>query len=1130
MRVFVFGAARVEGRPGGPEGETTAVDIGARKPRSIVAALAMTPGRAVSPGLLADLVWAGEPPPAAHGALHAYISGLRKALEPDRRAGAAGAVLATTDHGYVLAVPPADIDVHRFAAEVRAAERGLAPLASQLGDGDRAGWPTRTETAALVERLDEALAAWRGEPYADLPDHPDVLAERAALERLRVAAEESRLVGLLALGEHASVLSTAESAIAREPLRERLRAVHAVALLRSGRQVEALDALRGFRELLVEDTGLDPGPELVALERAVLRQDPALTTRLADPVASARPAERQAPAPAPAPTAAPDVGRDGPRAELRSLLDRVGQGSSGLATVLGEPGIGKSWLVRHLAEEAARHGVCVAAGACSQDDGAPPLWPWLDVLRALDAEADLADLVDTAGNSGPGQVAFQTWDRIARSVLAASRERPVLVVLDDLHWADEATLRALRHLVAVTPDDVPLAVVATRRLHPEPSGALADVAEAFARRHALRIELSGLDAVAAEALVRAVTENDVDAGTVEAWRRRSEGNPFFLVELARLGSRGDAVPATVRDVLTRRLESLPVQTTESLRAAAVVGRAFRVETVAAARQREVDDVEADLEPAQAAGVVVDLGADGFAFTHALTHEAVALTLSPRRRSRLHAQVAHALETDDGLRVLYSPDELTAELARHWLAGGPTHADRAWRAAVAAADQARRATAYAEALQLRRDALASHERVVGAGLHERYELLLELARDSAYAAWWPTVSEASYAAMALARTLDRPDLVGPAAAGLTRYCVWTIHDWMELSEDGVDDLRWALRALPEDDSPERCMLLLSLAVELYYDPTAVAERTALVDAGLELARRLADPALLSWASRAAWLAIWSPSHTSTRLHLDHETLAAARATGDLAAQAVALLALATDGLEMSGPEAWEAPAREAEEIAERERLSYVLWTLNWVEMSLAALRSEPDEADRRRDRVLGLARSVALPIGDIEPVIVDTIRHVWAPRPDDAEVGLLIVDEDKEHPGPGVGLGHGLLARVGDAELLRQSMTDHPLVQTLETWATPMLACFEVEAASLVGDAAVARRWLRVLEPLAGRMALAGVSLVFGPVDGYLALAQATTGDTAAAARLADRALEQADAWRLPAYRSWLLGRRARLGF
>ena len=816
-------------------------------------------------------------------------------------------VLETTDHGYLLRVQPTPSTRTGLSPTFGPARRGLAPLASQLGYGDRWGWPTG-QTVALVDELDEALAAWRGRPYADLPDHPDVLAERAALERLRVAAEEARLLGLLALGEHASVLSTAESTIAREPLRERLRAIHALALLRSGRQVEALDALRTFRELLAEDTGLDPSPELAHLEQAILRQDPALMVRLEEPAAVSSPAT----APRSAPTA-PDVGRGAVRQELRAVLDRLAQGSPALATVIGEPGIGKSWLVRHLGDEARANGVCVASGTCSQDDGAPPLWPWLDVLRALEGDTEagrdaggvsLADVISAeAGASGPGQVAFQTWDRIARTVLAAARRRPVLVVLDDLHWADEATLRALRHLVSVTPDDVPLAVVATRRRHPEPTGALADVAEVLARRQALRVELTGLDEAEATALVTAVAQGSV--ARPDQPRRGDSGRaatPSSSSSWPASGRRA-RVPATVREVVSRRLEGLPGDTLATLRAAAVVGRVLprrdgRRRPAAGRRGRRGRP-----RAGPAAGVVADHDAEGYAFTHALTHEAVTAhpvpaparpaprAGRPRAGDRPGAAGAGQRRRADrgagpslaGQRT----DQRRPGLARGGRGGRPGAAGHGIPGGLGSAtrgDSEPRAGARGEP-------------------EERYRLLLELARDSAYAAWWPTVSEASYAAMALARALDRPDLVGPAAAGLSRYCVWTIHDWMETSEDGVDDLRWALRALPEDDSAERCMLLLSLAVELYYDAGAVAERAALVDAGLDLARRSADPAVLAWASRAAWLSLGARRTREAGSELDEEALAAARQAGDHAAEAVALLALASDALELAGPGAW-----------------------------------------------------------------------------------------------------------------------------------------------------------------------------------------------------------------------------------
>ena len=122
----MLGSSRVTADDG------TWLDLGSRKPRAVLAALAMRPGRPVSAELLADLVWAGEPPRAAHGALHAYISGLRKSLEPDRPARSTTSVLATTDHGYVLGVPEEAVDARAFGAQVRALERLLAPLDSQL--------------------------------------------------------------------------------------------------------------------------------------------------------------------------------------------------------------------------------------------------------------------------------------------------------------------------------------------------------------------------------------------------------------------------------------------------------------------------------------------------------------------------------------------------------------------------------------------------------------------------------------------------------------------------------------------------------------------------------------------------------------------------------------------------------------------------------------------------------------------------------------------------------------------------------------------------------------------------------------------------------------------------------------
>ena len=150
-------------------------------------------------------MWAGEPPRAAHGALHPTSPGCAGArARPVLRRRGAASVLETTDHGYLLRVPEPAVDAHAFAAEVRAVDRALAPLSSQF-DRPRRGLAGPGRRAADRPRR-RGARPWSGEPYADLPDHPDVVADRAALEQLRVAAEESRLIGLLALGEHASVL------------------------------------------------------------------------------------------------------------------------------------------------------------------------------------------------------------------------------------------------------------------------------------------------------------------------------------------------------------------------------------------------------------------------------------------------------------------------------------------------------------------------------------------------------------------------------------------------------------------------------------------------------------------------------------------------------------------------------------------------------------------------------------------------------------------------------------------------------------------------------------------------------------------------------------------------------------
>ena len=713
---------------------------------------------------------------------------------------------------------------------------------------------------------------------------------------------------------------------------------------------------------------------------------------------------------------------------------------------------------------------------------------------------------------------------------------PVLVVLDDLHWSDDATLRTLRHVLATTPPDARLVAVATRRAHPEPTGALAEVGEAFARRHALRLDLDGLGAHEARMLVRSVAGPEIPDATADAWHHRAAGNPFFLVELARLDEEDVAeVPATVRDVVTRRLAVLDDRPLDTLRLAAVAGRRFQAVTVAAAAAAELDDVLDDLETARAAGLVVEESSGDYSFAHALTRDSVYQSVPSTRRSRLHAQVANAFESDPAVRRLLAADELTAELARHWLAAGPSHLDKAWRAARAAADQARGLSAWREALDLRAAAVAAQRRSADGKDDVLFELLLELGLDAAYAARWPDVESACMEAMVLGRALGSSARVAEAAATMATYCVWQPHAPEQVYEDVIDDLRWALAHLDSSltgdpgDQATRTRLQLALAIELYYVPGTEAERQALLDTGMAMARRLGDPHLLWWASRAAWMAGWTPQLTEQRIAWINEGLAAAREVGDQAAQAVLLTSLAVDSLELGRRDDWLAASEEAGRLADRLRLPYVHLGLHWMWMCLASLRGDREAVTRHHEMLSETAPLVAVPMQDVHAPAAAMFASLWDPEAL-AAMADETLDALRDHYGTAT-TTHLLLTRAGRSDevpplLDRSPMPDEPPTywSTLTDWAD------EAEAAAVSGHLPLATRAVEMLRPYGGRIGVAGISAVIGPLDGYLALALAAIGERDEAAERADAALAMADEWGFTAYRDWLEGHRERMGF
>lgn len=1136
MRVRVLGSTGVDGAEG-------PVALAARKPRSILAALALTPGTTTSADRLVDLVWGDDAPAGAHATLHAYISGLRRVLEPDLAPRARPTVLVTTDAGYRLDLDPSQVDAVAFAREVRSRHSALAPLWSQLTTGPDASWPSRDEVAAHVEALEEALRTWSGTAYADLGDHPDVLADRAALDELRATAEEDTALGLLALGEHAAVLAATEQSGARHPLRERTRSVQALALVRTGRQVEALDVLRAYRELLADELGLDPGPEVRALEEAVLRQDPALTAWL-------RPAAPPAPVAAPpgtasararptvAATTAPSgswgmLGRDAELGVVADTLAVTAAGSPGAVLVVGDPGTGKTRLVDAALATAAELGMATAVGRCSQDDGAPPLWPWYALLEGLgiDRPPEL-DRPDREDDSGAAERAFAVQDALARAVRRRAGNGPVLLVVEDLHWADTRTLRALVHLVSTLGPRDPVAVLATRRARPQPTGALADLGVTLARHGARSVELGGLDTEDARALVTSVTGSDEAAARAAEWCVSTGGNPFFLVELARLAATGGGwrgeVPESVQAVVRRRLDDLPDATRELLLVSAALGREHSPLLLAHVGGWSPEEVADRLEPAQDGGVVHQRPDGRLAFEHALTRDAVLAAASPARVARVHARIAHALETAP--RGSLAPAERAFDLAHHWLAAGPVHAPQAWRAAATAAAEAARDFANVEAADLYRAALDAHALDPGGTREERYDLLLSFAGAAARAAKWRPAIEAVAEAVALARADDDRERMARAATAFTRYSVWMPQEHGEVHEDLVDDLRWALRGLDHHDSTTRCVLMLALAVQLYYRPGSEPEIEALVDEGLAAARRLGDPGLRAWANRSGWLALWRIAYLDRRRALAREELEAARAAGDEAALALAHLAIAGTAVEDGDRETWLEHAAAADAIARRRRLTYVEFALHFVRLSLSLLEGDDAGADAHADAMRTLGEQTATPAKEWTDFGISYLYALWRPATR-AEVLPPMLEYFAANPDDFVRSPFlQLLAVDGRVDELRAELDRAPLVPIVDNWYLLAEAAGRIEAAALVGDTEVARAAVTALAPARGRFVVSGISTVHGPVDGHLALGHAVLGDREEASALADRAEALATQWGQAAYLEWLAERRRRHAF
>ncbi|WP_420119658.1 BTAD domain-containing putative transcriptional regulator [Micromonospora sp.] len=827
------------------------VDLGAPKQRALLALLVSRAGQPVAVEVILEALWAEHPPPSAMASLQAYVANLRRVLEPDRAPRTPATVLRTCPPGYLLDRRVVDVDVHRFSGHATA------------------GWQAwdRGDAQQALHEFETALSLWRGQAYAEVAYAPCIVPEVARLEELRLSVVEARCAALLAVGAHEVAVAELDAFVHAYPLREYGCELLSLALYRAGRQADALGVLRATQRRLSEELGIDPRPSLQHLEREILNQVPALEWRPAPPVAVPtgpdRPAATgRARTTGPLPPAAPSplvdgevfVGRED---ALRQLLDALtgATGRGRVVTVSGEPGIGKTSLLRRFAMLA---GAPVLWGSCPEHVVAPPLWLWEQILRAAGTcfphhpvPAPVAELLNgdhqqMADGTEVATATLRRFEAILHYLTDASQAAPLVIVFDHLHRADASSLRLLAHLAESVPENRLLLAVSYR------SGEAASLAEtlaALARSELTRIELAGLDVRETRCLASDLLHREVGRPTAEGLWERTEGNPFFLRELIKLLTTDEhlahphtvPVPVPVREVVLRRMGCLPQSALDVVSVAAVAGRHFAIEIVAEAAGIGIESALEIMDAAGAVGLIVEdeqrLG--WFRFTHALAAEALYESIGRLRRVRLHRRIGMA-----AARAWAGVPERAAEIARHWLLAAeldPAAAARACTYAAVAARAADTRLAFGEAATLWRQALTAAELAQREDF-DRYPLLLGLG-TSLYRAGnprdgLPVFIQAIEESLVVGESRGKPAtsrLVAVAAAAVGEP-LWRQSGDGEAGRRLVDALE---RALAQVTDPVSHALLLScLGVARMRDDDR-GRRVALSDEALALTRLVND---------------------------------------------------------------------------------------------------------------------------------------------------------------------------------------------------------------------------------------------------------------------------------------------------
>ena len=693
----------------------------------------------------------------------------------------------------------------------------------------------------------------------------------------------------------------------------------------------------------------------------------------------------------------PLIGRT---AELETVTTAAKEAATGhpqVVVIAGEPGVGKTRLAAEVARAAHGRGAVVLFGR-SDEDLSTPYQPFSEAISTYAAGVDDDRLLAALGSTGgelsrlapglavrlgerlppplvadPETERFRLFEAVVEWLHALARDVPVVLVVDDAHWAARPTLLLLRHVVRARSTERLLVLVTYRDTDLSRSHPLSEVLADLRREPAVtRVPLRGLSADEVVELVTAAAGHDLDAaGTTFATEvhAETEGNPFFVGQVLRHlsetgairveGDRwhvdraaGSGIPEGVREVIGRRLSRLSAETNDVLAVAAVIGREFDRQLLVDATDGATEDVLDALEEAEATRLIVPVaGGDRLAFHHALVRTTLYDEIATTRRLRIHRRVADALEARATRGV-----PCIEELSHHSCeAAALGDVERAVRWCRQAAQEATNRLAYEETVTHLQRAIEVLDPADRAHLATRAELRVELADAVRVAGSLPAARQTALRAADEARAAGRPDLVLRAALVTAGDRGW--------SEAGIVDpdvialFEEGLAGIDPGDSTLRAMGLARLASELYFEVSAVDERRRLTEEALAMAERLGDEDTTVFVTLCSLWGAWYPGNSAERRDRALEVVEIGRRTGnrlrELTGSMYATAALA----ELGQGDLLRATVARERELAEQLRVAEWQWTAAVHSSAIALLDGRLDDALALADEGLRIGSGV-----------------------------------------------------------------------------------------------------------------------------------------------------------------------------